>query len=148
MEKVEKNLDKLSHIINEIVDNLEFGNNSYYQPFTQELISIPKSIVDGYSDDELFKEDLEVLEERGDDFLMFETLESSESFEIMEDFVNQLTAGSFQTKLEKVLSNPKPFKNFNHLIHESDFREDWFVFRRKALETHIKELLELYLAEL
>ena len=88
------------------------------------------------------------MEERGDDFLMFETLESSESFEIMEDFVNQLTAGSFQTKLEKVLSNPKPFKNFNHLIHESDFREDWFVFRRNALETHIKELLELYLAEL
>lgn len=39
----------------------------------------------------------------------------------------------------------KPFANFNHQIHNSDFREDWFTYRQKRLEKHVKGLIVLHL---
>jgi hypothetical protein len=44
--------------------------------------------------------------------------------------------------LSNALSGRKPFRHFNHLIHQSDEREAWFAFRQKCLENYAAEILE------
>lgn len=73
-----------------------------------------------------------------------ESLEAFESFEIMQDFVcNELPKGRFQQMMERVLEGRKPFANFNHQIHNSEYREAWFAYRLDRLEAHVKTLVVL-----
>jgi hypothetical protein len=57
----------------------------------------------------------------------------------MADFVNQLKKGIEADKLAQAVNGHKPFANFNHLIHNSKYREDWFAFRQKAMEKYVIE---------
>ncbi|GHT69980.1 hypothetical protein AGMMS50239_37640 [Bacteroidia bacterium] len=72
-----------------------------------------------------------------DKCVKIEPLESHGSFEIMSDFVNQLKSGRETDKLIQALNGHKPFANFNHQIHNSKYKEDWFAFRQKALEKYV-----------
>jgi hypothetical protein len=74
-----------------------------------------------------------------DKCIEIEPLKSHESFEIMADFVNQLKSGRETDKLIQALNGHKPFANFNHQIHNSKYRDDWFAFRQRALEKHVIE---------
>ena len=50
-----------------------------------------------------------------------------------------LKADGFKKKLIAALNRPKPFRNFNYLIHESDFRQEWFDFRQERNVEWVKE---------
>jgi hypothetical protein len=73
-----------------------------------------------------------------------EPLESHESFKIMENFVNHLKSGKEADRLAQAVNGHKPFANFNHLIHDSQYRENWFAFRQRELE---KQVIENYFQE-
>jgi calcineurin-like phosphoesterase family protein len=74
-----------------------------------------------------------------DKCIEIEPLESHESFEIMADFVNRLKGGREAEKLVQALNGHKPFANFNHQIHNSKYRDDWFALQQRALEKHVIE---------
>ena len=136
------NYDK--KIINEIAQELDCGNDCYFNPKTKEIIAIPNySII---SDEELFEEffgsDVEKVNEREADFIKLEVLQSFESFKIMERFVEQIDDQKFKAALENALQRRKPFRNFKYLIDDSDFRQDWFDFKQNELEKRVEKELE------
>jgi len=65
-------------------------------------------------------------------------MDSSQSFQVMEDFANSLTVTQFKDKLLYQLSNRKPFQNFNHTVDESEHRQDWFDFKKNAYVEFVK----------
>ena len=58
------------------------------------------------------------------------------------DAVTGYVGNGINKLLERVLNNRNPFANFNHLIHSSDFRQDWFDFRQRQLEQYVWREIE------
>jgi len=136
--------DSKSEIIHRIADNLNCGENCYYNPTTNEIITIPQSL-EIYEDEEFmefFQENIDKVAENKTDFIKIEVLESSASFKIMEKFVDKITDKKFRNKLEEISQERKPFKNFKYQVENSDYREDWFEFRQKETEKIVVEILD------
>jgi hypothetical protein len=132
------------HIIQNITQELDSGFDCDYNSKTDEIIAIPN--FSQFSDEEDFKEafsdSLEKVEKHKTDFIKIETLESFESFQIMELFVEQLSDQNLKSELENVVANKKVFQNFKHHVGHSDFRQNWFDFKRKKLEKRVENKLE------
>ena len=125
-----------SRIIKEIAQELDCGNDCFYNIKTDEIIAIPNfSII---SDDEAFMEcfgaDLKKVKKNKADFIKIEVLESFESFKIMERFIGQISDAQLKSELENILQNRKPFQNFKNRIDNSDKRQEWFDFKENELE--------------
>jgi predicted aldo/keto reductase-like oxidoreductase len=123
-------------IINEIAQELNCGNDCYFNLKTEEIIAIPNfsQISDEDEFQDIFREQLEKVKKQKADFIKFEVLESFESFKIMERFIEQINDQHFKAKLKNTLQEKKPFQNFKHLIDHSDFRQSWFDFEQNELE--------------
>ncbi len=132
-----------SNIIKEIAQELDCGFDCYYNIKTDEIIAIPN--FSQFSDEEDFKEafsdNLEKVKKHNTDFIKFEPLESFESFKIMELFVEQLTDQNLKSELKNILANKKPFQNFKHKIDHSEFRQNWFEFKKSELEKIVENQL-------
>lgn len=130
-------------IIKKIAQELDSGFNCYYNPKTDEIVAIPN--FSQFFDDEDFKDafsdSLEKVEKNKAEFIKIETLESYESFKIMEFFVEQLPDENLKSELENVLANKKPFQNFKHKVDHSDFRQNWFDFKQSELEKIVETKL-------
>ena len=125
-----------SKVIKEIAQELDCGNECFYNIKTDEIIAIPNfSII---SDDEAFMEcfgaDLKKVQKNKADFIKIEVLESFESFKIMERFIDQISDAQLKSELENILQNRKPFQNFKNRIEKSDKRQEWFDFKENELE--------------
>lgn len=136
--------DSKQHIIKNIAIELDCGFDCYCNVRTSEIIAIPS--FSQFFDDEGFKEafsdSLEKVKRDKKNFIKFETLESFESFKIMERFVEQLPDLKLRLELENVLANKKPFQNFKNKVDNSDFRQNWFQFKQLELEKKVKKELE------
>jgi hypothetical protein len=72
-------------------------------------------------------------------FIRIEKPASHDSFQIMEDFVNEaISEGRLKEQFWRALSRSHPFRNFNAIVHNCDYREDWFKFKQAALEEYVK----------
>ncbi len=133
------------NIINEIAQQLDCGNECYFNPSTKELICIPNANLMATGDEdyykEVFKDDLEKVKSQKKELIKFEVLESFESYKIMEDFKNQVKDDKFKEKLSQALNRRKPFQNFKYLVDISEYREDWFEFKQKELEKIVVETM-------
>jgi len=129
--------------IKEIAQELDCGNKCFVHKKTNELIFIPDTNRNPTMDSELFEEEMEKIDNNFDDYNVIETLESSESFEIMADFTEQLEDNNkLKTKLTNALSNKKPFREFKVIIDESGaYRQKWFDFREIKLEEVVRNRL-------
>ena len=134
------------NIIKEIAQELDCGNECYFNQKTNEIICIPNADLmatageDYYK--EMFREDFKKIESQKKDLIKFEVLESFESFKIMEDFKNQVEDDKFERDLERALNRRKPFQNFKNLIDNSDYREKWFQFKQKEIEKIVIKNIE------
>jgi len=116
--------------IREIADGLESGMRCYYNRLTGDI----KTIIDferwADADREFWEEDLEEIDEHFDDYYVFDNLSTSESFDIMSDFVDAINDSKIKSKLINALNKPKPFSNFKRAIDDSgDYRQQWFEFK-------------------
>jgi len=132
-------------ITKEIAQNLNCGLDSYFNPKTDEIISIPNFslIADEEEFQAAFKADLQKVSKNKSDYIKVEVLEDFESFKIMERFVNQMPENQLKLDLEKALHNKKPFQNFKYSIETSDFRNLWFEFKQNELEKIVMDKLNL-----
>ena len=73
--------------------------------------------------------------------ITIEPLESHESFQIMEQFANKMDDINFREQLINILNRKRPFANFKAIIENSHHRQNWFDFKTRRLENHVKELL-------
>ena len=122
--------------VKRIAEELDSGFDCYYNSKSDDIIAIPS--VSLFSDEEDLKEafqtQLETIEKHQTDFIKFEVLQSFQSFKIMEQFVQLITDQLLKAELEQILANKKPFQNFKYKIDHSEFRQNWFDFKRNALE--------------
>ena len=122
--------------VKRIAEELDSGFDCYYNSKSDDIIAIPS--VSLFSDEEDFKEafqtQLETIEKHQADFIKFDVLQSFQSFKIMEQFVKLITDQMLKAELEQILANKKPFQNFKYKIDHSEFRQNWFDFKRNALE--------------
>lgn len=129
--------EKYKKVIKEIAENMGANLISYFNPDTFEIeIYHENMIMEMYDEDD---EDEEWLnpELKWDNCITVDPLESCDSFRIMERFVDQLMNKKEAACLSQALNGAKPFANFNHIIHNSEFRQYWFDFRQKELEKYV-----------
>ncbi len=125
-----------SNIIKEIAQEIECGNDCYYNPKNNELITIPN--LDDMMDEDEFHEafgaELKKVKKNKTEYIKIEVLKSAESFKIMERFIAQIADKQFQAELENILEGKKPFQHFKNSIDKSDYRQNWFDFKQNELE--------------
>ena len=126
--------------IKEIAELLDCGERVFINRETGKILSHPDFDKNGY-DTEFYEEILEELENNFTDYWEVEQLSSRDSFEIMENFTNQLEdANQLKDKLYKALSNKKPFANFKFQIDNSGiYRQEWFDFKNEQLKKWVLE---------
>lgn len=77
--------------------------------------------------------------------ITIEKLTSHETFETMRCFVEKvIPEGRLKEDLEEALLRNKPFRNFNAIIDNSDYREAWYNFKRNAQEDYVRRQIGRY----
>lgn len=129
--------EKYRKAVKEIAENMSASFISYFNPDTFEIeFYHENTMMEVYDEDD--KEDEYLSPEfKWENCITVNPLESRESFRIMERFVDQLKNKNEVARLSQALNGAKPFANFNHLIHNSEFRQEWFDFRQKELERYV-----------
>ena len=130
--------EKYRPVVKDIADYLEMGCIVFIDPETLEIEYVPKNYDPAMTD---FEYDYDKVE----DWIKIEPLESHASYKIMRSFVENLPNGKEKEKLTNVINGHKPFANFNRLIHDSEYREDWFKHRTCLYEKYV---IDNYLTEI
>ena len=145
MTKLKKDISP--DLINKMAQNIDMGLVNYFNPIEQKLIAIPNDsiVIDEVEFEKSWKEDLATIKKWGKNIITISQMESFESFKIMEDFTSHISDQHLKYKLENILEDKKPFRNFNHVINNSDFRQAWFDFKQKASKKYVLELIAIEL---
>ena len=127
--------------IKEIADQLSFGLKSFIHKTNHELLFIPDFDSDLYAEREFYKDELEKLENNFNEYIKIEKPNSSESFEMMIRFIEQLNENEkLKDELKEALNKNKPFRQFKFVIDNSDIhREQWFEFKDAQLKQWVIE---------
>ncbi len=135
--------EKYRLVVKEIAEYLEMGDIVFVNPETLEIDNIPK-------DYDPMATGIEFDYDKVEDWIEIEPLESHESYEIMESFVESLPESKEKEKLANAVGGYKPFANFNRLIHNFEERENWFKYRACQFEKYVieKYVIENYLTEI
>jgi hypothetical protein len=143
--------EKFNPAIQQIVGAIDAGMICFLNLDTLETEDVASEWLDDDFDFEMetgvSKGEMDIFKhEEWENCLMFEPLDSHESFRIMENFAAQLKNIPLQNKLINALNNRKPFANFKfHIDNSGEFRQQWFDFKQKQLKKHVKTLLEIKL---
>ncbi|MEJ7683750.1 MAG: UPF0158 family protein [Segetibacter sp.] len=79
-------------------------------------------------DKELWEEAMEKVKENFRNYAVFKEMESHESFEVMEDFINEIPYKKIQDRFLNIIQRIKPFKQFKNLLLDyPDLRQQWFA---------------------
>jgi hypothetical protein len=132
------NMKLTENQIEEITDEIESGMNVYINRDTLEFISIP-DWDEFIGDTEYWEEEQKKIDSDWTDYFIIRKLESWEAFEIMEDFVREVSDLDMVEKLAGTLSRKHPFANFKLRVESSVYREQWFEFRRNAYMKHVRK---------
>jgi len=122
--------------INEIAQLLETGMKVYLNKDTLEFESVLNW--DDMTDPEPWDEIIRKIENEWRDVMIFEKFESRDSFQIMEDFVDEIDDLKLKEDLIKILTRKSPFANFKAEIETSAYRQKWFDFRTMKHEEYVK----------
>ena len=126
--------------IKEIAEELQMSMVCYIHKETHKIVRIP--IENGFVDWKFWQDDLDKVEKDILSYQKIEPMPSFQSFQIMEDFANTEVPQKEQIQLLSALERRKPFRNFNALIHDSDYRQLWFDYRMKRYMDWVREELE------
>ena len=126
--------------IKDIAQDLQIGMAVYINRETSET----ESLLDQdnvYGEPEFWEEEIEKIEKEWKDYVVLTKMSSSEAYQIMEDFVDEVNDERLKEYLIKILNRRSPFANFKAEIDESDYREKWFEFKDKRYEEYVREEL-------
>jgi len=134
--------EKYKKLVHEIADYITSGFVCYLNPKTLEHEHISKQILDDPDEYESATgetiEGFNLKHETWDSCIVFEPLESYESFQIMKNFVSEVPE-TLQNKLTDSLNRSRPFAKFKNIIDNSEFRYDWFEFRHERVKKIVFE---------
>lgn len=128
--------------IADIAEWLECGMTCYFHRPTGTIEYHPDPL-DPYFEPEILQDVIDRIEDDWDNYDRFEKMNSTEGFRVMENFAHALTDLKFQERILHRLSNPKPFQNFKILVESSEYREDWFEFKKNAYIEFVKRQIRV-----
>lgn len=114
----------------------------YFNYKTGKVIAlVPEDHRDGM-EEEWYIDDLNEVTNNESDYILLQKPHSSESFEIMANFVETVKDPSLRSSLSKALQRSRLFRNFKDIIDDSGaYRDAWFKFRDKAMENWLLDEL-------
>jgi uncharacterized radical SAM superfamily Fe-S cluster-containing enzyme len=131
--------------IKSIAEDLDLGMKVYVHIETDEIKTIIDIDQHYDADMEAWEEAIKEVEENYDKYFQFEKMDSKESFQMMEDFVETVKDLELRNKLELGLSLSKPFRNFKDIIDDEDeYRKKWFAFRDAKNIEFVKLQLKIH----
>jgi hypothetical protein len=132
--------------IKEIAEQLDCGFRCFIHKQTEELLFIPDTLKNPEMDSDAWEEENDKLENNFFDYFEIETLQSNNSFQIMEDFVDTLdNFNRLKERLYSALNKPKPFRNFrNEIDYSGESRQKWFDFKIQWLMDWVRKELERF----
>ena len=128
--------------IKEIAEQLDCGNRCYFNKETGAIVTTP-DFDSGYSDEELWADVLNELDENWAKYVEIEKLESRDSFNIMADFAESTDSKELRDRLINALNKKHPFRNFKWVVDNSGpYRQRWFDFKRQKLIKWVENKLD------
>jgi len=126
-------------LIKEITDEQDCGMVCYVHKETLKLESYPNEATDNYELLESWGDVIDKVNDNYKDYIKVESMGSSEQFELMKVFTNDIVDEKLKRKLLEILDKKKPFKNWKNIVEsELDYRESWFTFKQQKLKEHVK----------
>lgn len=127
--------------IQEIAESFDMGLTCFWNKVTGELVFVPKREYEHLLEKDMFAEELEKIKKNKKNFIEIDAPSSSEQFQIMADFAEQLDERLLlRGQLITALNKSKPFQGFKHIIHNSGkYREQWFAFQTEQLQKFIRD---------
>ena len=125
----------------EIAQDLEAGMKIFINRENLEIRTI-LDWDDMYGDNGIWQEELEKIQYEWAEYVVIAKMESSEAFEIMEAFVDEVQDKRLQEDLVKILNRRSPFANFKAEVESSLYRQEWFDFRLNKYIDYVKDQLE------
>lgn len=117
-------------IIQKIAEQLNCGLRAFVHRTTKQLLFVPNLNSPFEIELEPWAEELEELEKNEEDYFEIDRWTSSDAYNAMVDFTEQLSNRKLQIKLSEALERRKPFREFNFVIDNSgEYRDAWFEFR-------------------
>ncbi len=140
------NVEIKSDAIIEIADLLDSGMKCFYHIPTGEVESHPDDSQDYVDlDEEIWQEVIDKVESDYKNYIKFEKMDSRESFQIMENYVETIDDKNIQQRLEDAIRFRKPFQNFNQMLENfPDLREKWFKYKDDYYRKYVVEQLDIY----
>lgn len=127
--------------IKEIAESFDMGLTCFWNKVTGELVFVPKRAYEHLLEKDMFAEELKKIEKDYKNYIEIDPPSSSEQFQIMADFAEQLNENDLmRNQLISALNRHKPFQGFKHIIHNSGkYREQWFAFQTEQLQKFIRD---------
>ncbi|MEO6831722.1 MAG: UPF0158 family protein [Chitinophagaceae bacterium] len=135
--------------IKDIAQDFDCGFCCYIHKESGKIITIPDMPQMYDMDVTPFEEDLDELEENMFDYFEIERMTSHDSFEVMEQFAEQVTNNRLQDQLFNTLNQKKPFSKFKFVVEDSgSYRQEWFDFKAAKLQQWVKGKVDRYNREM
>ncbi len=118
--------------IKEIAEQLDCGFRAYYHNITGELIFVPNA--DEFEPDtSAWAAEFQKLEADPSGYYEIERMSSSDVFQVMADYIEQLANPNLKAELLNALNKKKPFREFKQIIDNAgNFRQEWFDFKNES----------------
>lgn len=124
--------------IKEIAEQLDCGFHAFIHKTSGQLLFVPDENNLTDIDLDTWDEELELLENNFTDYYKIDKWTSSEAFEIMSEFADQISDPELKSRLFDALRKNKPFREFKFIIDNSgDFRQQWFDFKNKSQQDFV-----------
>ncbi len=126
--------------IKEVAERLETGEKCFVHIHTREIVFYPDPLKYLDFDQELYHEEMQKVEEDGQDYLEIEGMGSREGFQLMEAFAEQLDSAQVRERLYRALNHKKPFRQFKYEIDDSgEYRQAWFAFKNQKMMDWVQD---------
>ena len=138
--KALKMIDLSQEQIKEIAERLETGEKCFVHIHTRGLVCYPDPLQYLDFNDAFHQEEMQEVEENGQDYVEIEGMGSREGFRLMEEFAEQLDSSRLQERLYRALRQKKPFQHFKSEIDNAGaYRQAWFAFKNQKMIDWVNE---------
>ena len=132
--------------LKEIAQQLDMGMKCFYHMPSGQLKSYPDELR-GHAgfDDELWQETINEVELTPQEYIVFEAMDTFESFKLMEIFVVNIIDEKIRKRFENAIAFKKPFQHFKQLLYNyPDLRQEWFQYKDLRYIEWVQNQLEVY----
>lgn len=118
--------------VKEISEQLDCGFQAFYHKQMGSLIFVPDTNRHLDMDTSAWSDELAQLRKYFRDYQEIYPMDTSDSFKVMTDFINQLADPILKSRLAEAVNRKKPFREFKFVIDNSGVnRQHWFDFKNK-----------------